>query len=307
VALAPFDTGGAAARLIARVQPRAHVIVESELWPTRMAALEKAKVPIIVLGARLSTRSAARWGMARGLIAGMLRHVSYLSAQDAASEARFLALGLPPSTLGPRVNLKAFVPDGEPAIGPVPRARCLLAASTHTGEDAPILQAFNVAQAAGLFDLLILAPRHPKRGDDVAKLIAAEGLTFARRSKGDALSGAHPVYLADTVGEMDQWYAMAGVTIVGGSYANHGGHTPFEPAVAGSAIIHGPHVTNFIDSYAALDAAGGAVTGDLTPAVLGMTPASQAELATIARRVLAPQGNLMDLVETIRQLAKGAE
>jgi 3-deoxy-D-manno-octulosonic-acid transferase len=303
VALAPFDTAGAAARVIARVQPRAHLIVEGELWPARMAAL--SQVPVIVLGARMSARSAARWAMLRGLMARMLQNVSYLSAQDAASEARFVALGLPKAALGPRVNLKAFVAATQTVHGPVPRARCVLAASTHEGEDAPILQAFRAAHAQ--FDLLILAPRHPKRGDAVAQAIATAGLSFGRRSKGDAITKGHPVYLADTLGEMAQWYAMAGVTIVGGSYANHGGHTPFEPAAAGSAIIHGPHVANFKEIYAALDAAGGAATGDLTLALLGMTPARQADLATIAPGVLAPQGDLTALVTIIRQLAKVAK
>ena len=307
VALAPFDTGGSAARLIGRVRPCAHVTVESELWPARMAALSRTQVPVIALGARMSARSAGRWRWAAGVMRRMLASVSYLSAQDAGSEARFLALGLPQAALGPRVNLKAFVPGNATVQGPVPRARCLLAASTHDGEDAPILQAFKAAQDAGLFDLLILAPRHPKRGDAVAQAIATAGLRFGRRSKGDALAGNPPVYLADTVGEMDQWYAMAGVTIVGGSYANHGGHTPFEPAAAGSAIIHGPYVSNFTDSYAALDAVGGAMTGDLTQALLGMTPIRQTGMAAIARGVLAPQGDLMDLVTMIRQRAKVAE
>ncbi len=300
-ALAPFDTAGAAARVIARVQPCAMVIVENELWPARMAAAAGARMPIIVLGARMSARSARRWGMAPRMMARMLGQLAYLSAQDAASEARLVALGLPARMLGPQVNLKAFVAATDAAQGPVPRTRCILAASTHDGEDAAILQAFTAARAQ--FDLLILAPRHPKRGDAVAKLITAEGLSYARRTKGDALTADTPVYLADTLGEMPLWYAMAGVTIVGGSYANHGGHTPFEPTAAGSAIIHGPHVANFADIYAALDAAGAAVTGDLTQALLTMTPARQTALATAARAILVPQGDMGALIAVIRKLA----
>jgi 3-deoxy-D-manno-octulosonic-acid transferase len=299
VALAPFDTAFAAARVIARIQPRAYVVVESELWPARTAAL--SGVPVIMLGARLSETSARRWAWMGGLMRRMLVGVRYLSAQDAASEARFMALGLPPSAVGPRVNLKAFVTGDKPATGPVHRARCVLAASTHDGEDAPILRAFAATRAQ--FDLLILAPRHPRRGDAVAKLIAAQNLPFARRSKGDALTADHPIYLADTLGEMPLWYAMAGVTIVGGSYANHGGHTPFEPAAAGSAIIHGPYVSNFTESYAVLDAEGGAVTGDLTMTLLAMTPARQAAMAAIAQKVLLPQGDLHTLVAVVRSLA----
>jgi 3-deoxy-D-manno-octulosonic-acid transferase len=231
----------------------------------------------------------------------MLVRVKYLSAQDAASEARFVALGLPPSAVGPRVNLKAFVTSDLPAKGAVPRERCVLAASTHDGEDETILRAFKATRTQ--FDLLILAPRHPKRGDAVARLITAQGLTFARRSTGDAVTAGHPVYLADTMGEMALWYTVAGVTIVGGSYADHGGHTPFEPAAAGSAIIHGPHVSNFAESYVVLDAEGGAVTGDLTQALRAMTPARQGEMATIAQKVLLPQGDIHTLVTVILSLA----
>lgn len=295
VALAPFDTAGAAARVVRRIRPRAYVLVESELWPARMQAL--AAVPVIMLGARMSDRSARRWHLLGGLMRTMLARVQYLSAQDAASEARFVALGLAKTAVGPRVNLKAFVTQTGAAAGPVPRARCVLAASTHDGEEAAILQAFIAARAQ--FDLLILAPRHPERGTAVATLIAAAGLTFARRSHGHALTAACPVYLADTLGEMHLWYAMAGVTIVGGSYVDRGGHTPFEPTAAGSAIIHGPHVRNFAESYAALDAAGGAVAGDLTQALLSMTPDRQAEVGAIAKAVLVPQGDIAALVRVI--------
>jgi len=302
VAFAPFDTAGAAKRVVRRLQPRAYVLVESELWPARMAAL--ARVPVIMLGARMSERSSRRWRLSRRLMHGILARVSYLSAQDAASEARFVALGLPASAIGPRVNLKAFVTADTGAQGPVPRARCVLAASTHEGEEALILQAFAAARAQ--FDLLIMAPRHPRRGDAVAALIADAGLPFARRSNGDALTAACPVYLADTLGEMDLWYAIAGVTIVGGSYADHGGHTPFEPAAARSAIIHGPYVRNFAESYAALDAAGGAITGDVALALAAMTPDMQVQLAATALRVLQPQGDLAALVSVIRDLARAA-
>jgi 3-deoxy-D-manno-octulosonic-acid transferase len=304
VAFAPFDTAGAPARLISRLQPRAHVLVESELWPARMAALAARCVPVIMLGARMSEGSARRWGRLGGLMRRMLGQVRYLSAQDAASEVRFVAQGLPEAALGPRVNLKAFVTASMAGTGPVPRTRCVLAASTHEGEDAAALQAFKAAR--GQFDLLILAPRHPQRGDAVARVIAAAGLAFGRRSKGDALTADVPVYLADTVGEMAQWYAMAGVTIMGGSYVDHGGHTPFEPAAAGSAIIHGPYVSNFAESYAALTAAGGALTGDLTQALHGMTPERQVALATAAQKALAATGDLDGLVDTILHLAKDA-
>jgi 3-deoxy-D-manno-octulosonic-acid transferase len=235
----------------------------------------------------------------------MLAAVVYLSAQDAGSEARLVGLGLAPDRVGPRVNLKAGVAVGETAAGPLPRARVLLAASTHAGEEAIILDAFATARAAGVFDLLIVAPRHPARGAEVARLIAAQGLAFGQRSRGDAVP-AQGIYLADTLGEMAVWYVMAGVTAIGGSFADRGGHTPFEPAAHGSAIVHGPSVANFAEPFAALDAAGGAVAvadaATLAAMLVAMTPERQADLVARARGALAGGGDVTGLLEVIRRL-----
>jgi 3-deoxy-D-manno-octulosonic-acid transferase len=307
VGFAPFDTAGAPARLLRALKPRALIVVENELWPTRMAACQKAEVPVMVIGARLSERSAKRWRLAGGLMRRMLGGVSYLSAQDAGSEARFLALGLPSSALGTRLNLKAgiTVTQGEP--GPLPRARTLLAASTHEGEEVLILDAFTANRAG--FDHLIIAPRHATRGDEVARLITARSLPFTRRSTGAMPDPAHPVFLADTTGEMDLWYPMAAVTIIGGSFADRGGHTPFEPAAYGSALIHGPSVHNFAEVFATLadhkaciavsDSAG------LSAAIAALTPQDMATMAARALKALEGGANVASLVTAMLDRAKG--
>ena len=137
-----------------------------------------------------------------------------------------------------------------------PREATLLAASTHEGEEEVLLKAFASCLAAHPDARLIIAPRNMNRRDEVAALIAASGLDFTRRSLGEE-PGA-PVYLADTLGEMALWYGLAGITFVGGSLVDHGGHTPFEPAAACSAILHGPFTRNFDSAYRALDEAEGA-------------------------------------------------
>jgi 3-deoxy-D-manno-octulosonic-acid transferase len=238
----------------------------------------------------------------------MLAGLAYLSAQDAGSEARLVALGLPQNRVGPRVNLKAGVmADRDLGGGPVARARVLLAASTHAGEDAVMLDAFDAAKGAGVFDLLILAPRHPERGAEVARLLAARGVAFGQRSRGDAIVTGVPVYLADTLGEMDLWYGMAGVTVIGGSFADRGGHTPFEPAAHGSAILHGPRTANFAEPFAALDAAGGAVAvadgAALATALCAMDGAQQAAVAAAARAALPGGADVAGLLAAIRQHA----
>jgi 3-deoxy-D-manno-octulosonic-acid transferase len=309
VTLAPFDAGGSAARVIARVQPRALVVIENEFWPGRMAACMRAGVPVIMIGARMSARSAGRWRLAGGLMRRMLAGVAYLSAQDAASEARLVGLGLPVERLGARVNLKAGIVGDGVAADPAARARVVLAASTHAGEEGTILEAFAQARAAGACDLLILAPRHPERGPEVARMLTGRGWAFGQRSRGDAVPG-EGIYLADTLGEMAQWYAMAGVTVIGGSFADKGGHTPFEPAAHGSAIVHGPQIANFAEPFAALDAAGGAVAvadgAALALALCGIDAARQAALADAARAALAAGGDVAGVLKAIRQHARGA-
>jgi len=215
---------------------------------------------------------------------------------------------LPKDRVGPRVNLKAGVAVTAGHAGPVPRARVVLAASTHAGEEAIVLDAFDAARAAGMFDQLILAPRHPARAAEVARLLTARGVTFGQRSRGTAIAAGMRVYLADTLGEMDRWYAMAGVTVIGGSFADRGGHTPFEPAAHGSAIVHGQQVANFAEPFAALDAAGGAVAvadgAALAATLIAMTPARQSALATAARAALADSGDVTALLAVIRRLGQ---
>lgn len=262
-ALAPMDFGAALDRFFDRWRPGALVILENELWPRRIAIAGERGVPVLVLGARLSEGSARTWARVPGLARAVMAGIAYLSAQDAGSEARFQTLGLPANRIGPVVNLKARqgpeqAPLPDDLVRAFDRGRTFLAASTHAGEEAELIAGFRQAQAAGHIDRMILAPRHPRRRAEIAALLQTADLPFATRSMGEA-PGTPPVYLADTMGEMALWYRLAGLTFVGGSLVDVGGHTPFEPAAHGSALIHGPHVSNFEQAYAALDAGGGAI------------------------------------------------
>lgn len=302
--LAPFDTPGAVARFRARWGVGALILLENELWPERIAQMA-AVGPVIAVGARMSERSAAGWRRrAPGLIAATLRRLSLVSAQDAGSEARLVALGLPAERIGPRLMLKAHTAPAAaaaPFAAPAPRGRILLAASTHAGEEAAIIAAF--AAARQTFDLLIVAPRHPRRSAEVAGLIAAVGLPFATRSAGEMPGPGTAVYLADTLGEMAGWYAMAGATLIGGTFCAAGGHTPYEPAAFGSALLHGPSVHNFAEVFAALDAAGGAVAvadaAALPEALRAFTPEAQAARSAAAATVLGAAEGGAALVEAV--------
>ena len=207
-----------------------------------------------------------------------------------------MALGLPRGRIGPQVNLKSGtlpLPGGGLAGQPFRRADTLLAASTHDGEDAIVLDAFVAARAARPGLRLILAPRHPRRRDAIEAEIARRGLGFATRSRGQQPGAGLPVYLADTMGEMDLWYRAAGLCFVGGSLTDNGGHTPFEPAAHGAVILHGPHVANSAPAYAALASAGASIVvtdaATLATAIGSLAdPARQTALGTAAREALLP-------------------
>jgi 3-deoxy-D-manno-octulosonic-acid transferase len=286
--LAPMDTGLALRAFLARWRPLGLISLEGEIWPNRLAHLAAAGLPVAMLGARMSAGSAGGWGRFPRLIGRALGGVQLASAQDAASRVRLQALGLPAAAWIADCDLKsvAWARATRPPRRPrAERAGTLLAASTHEGEEEIVLDGF----AASGLQALILAPRHAVRGDAVAGLLTARGLEFARRSAG-AEPGDTPIFLADTMGEMDLWYASAGICVVGGTFTDRGGHTPWEPAAHGCALVHGPDVANFAAPFAALDAAGGAVAVTalgLGAALAGLDGAAQERMAAAADRTLA--------------------
>ena len=291
--LAPHDDSATLARFLDAARPVALVVIENELWPNRLRLCAARAIPVFCLSARLSARSAGRWRWFPGLARQVVAAIRWLAPQDEASRTRFASLGLPPDRLGPAMVLKSAATPAAAEPLPFPRETTLLAASTHEGEEAVVLDAFSRASAQRPDLRLILAPRHPRRRDGVEAAIRAAGLAFATRSRGAEPDPDTPVYLADTLGEMDRWYAGAGMTFVGGSLVALGGHTPFEPAAHGSAILTGPHIENAAPAHAALAAAGGAVTvtdaASLAAAILALAdPGRQRAQAAAAARALAP-------------------
>ncbi len=292
ICLAPIDLPGPTRRLLRNWQITAHITLESDLWPIRIL---NTSGPVLVLGGRLTARSAKGWAKFDALVRRMLARVTYLSAQDNASAQRFAQAGLPERAQGPVFDLKALYspphtqPDA-PLTHCFNRSDTWLAASTHDGEEDTILTAHKNALATRPNLKLILAPRHPKRADEIEKLINNYGLTCARRSRGEDPTPAQ-VYLVDTFGEMHLWYALAGVTFVAGSLTDRGGHTPYEPAAFCSAILHGPDTGNFRAAYERLtDADAARCTPDaqtLYDTLLAIDTADeQAKLGQAAQNVL---------------------
>ncbi|MBP7002483.1 glycosyltransferase N-terminal domain-containing protein [Amaricoccus sp.] len=280
----PLDVAPWVARFLDHWRPDLAVWTESEIWPATLVAVSRRGAPMLLINARISLRSLKRWRMARGMARALLTRFDRILAQDDLAAEHFAELGADPD----RIEVTGSLKEGAAPLGhdEAERARLgralagrpvWLAASTHPGEEEVAAAAHVAARRKLPMLAMILAPRHPARGDEVAALLRARGLVVAQRSKGEPLTADVDVYLADTLGEMGLWYRIAPVSFVGGSIAEVGGHNPFEPALLGSAILYGPHVRNFADGYERLAAA---------RAALRVRDAE--ELAVVLAETLAP-------------------
>jgi 3-deoxy-D-manno-octulosonic-acid transferase len=259
----PLDAPSFVTRFLDHWRPDLALFVESDLWPNMILAGSQRGIPLIVVNGRLSARSFERWRYLPGTIEALLRRLDLCLVRTTEDAERFGALGAPRiTTTG---NLKLDVPplpidQGKlallsAAIGARP---LVAAASTHSGEETAIIDAHRGLKPIFRGLLTVVVPRHPERGAGIASAVAAAGLNAALRSRNELPGPATDIYICDTLGELGLVYRLAPIVFMGGSLIPHGGQNPIEAARFGAAILHGPHVANFADIYAALDKAKGA-------------------------------------------------
>jgi 3-deoxy-D-manno-octulosonic-acid transferase len=249
----PYDLPGAVRRFFARVQPRLAVIFETELWPTLYRECGRRRVPLVLASARISARSVGRYRRLGALFRDTLSRAQVVAAQGAADAERFQALGAHPASTHVTGNLKFDfeLPEGLTARGALLRAqfapgRALwVAGSTHGGgEERTVVEAHRRVRDVHPEALLVLAPRHPGRFEEVAQSLRQTGMSFVRRSQGGADNTRAAILLLDSLGELLDFYAAADVAFVGGSLVPVGGHNLLEPAALGVPILTGPHTFN---------------------------------------------------------------
>ncbi|HMT93313.1 lipid IV(A) 3-deoxy-D-manno-octulosonic acid transferase [uncultured Thiothrix sp.] len=298
----PYDTPAAVQRFLRKVQPQLLLIMETELWPNLYAACAEAKIPLVVVNARLSERSARGYARIQGLTRETLANISLLAAREQQDAERFLALGAVPKQLKVLGNIKFDAP-----IATELRAKAIelrgawgerlvwVAASTHRGEDELILQAHQELLRQFPHLLLILVPRHPERFVEVAVLCEQAQLKYQRRSSAQALVNTSSVLLGDSMGELLIWYACADVAFVGGSLVDVGGHNPLEALAFGVPVISGHCIHNFQDIYPNLVERGAVVLVD-SPALLAhhlaawlAKPAARHQAGQVGQRFLEQQ------------------
>jgi 3-deoxy-D-manno-octulosonic-acid transferase len=252
----PLDARAFVRPFLDHWHPDVAVWTESELWPALICETHALGIPMLLLNARMSKASHDRWRFLRGMARSLLNRFDRALVQDDLTAIYLRRLGLPLDRMEVTGTLKegaAALPvkssDLEAMRVEIAGRPVWVASSTHPGEEEKVLEAHRIALRSNPRLLLILVPRHAVRGDEIAELLEAGDWTFTRRSAGDGPEAEAPVYLADTMGELGLWYRLAPVSFVGGSWEPIGGHNPFEPAALGSAILHGPYVTNFVDIY----------------------------------------------------------
>jgi 3-deoxy-D-manno-octulosonic-acid transferase len=250
IAYLPYDYAWLARRFLRRARPRLGILMETELWPNLIRAADRQGVPMVLVNARLSERSARGYARLPALTRASLARMAQVAAQSDADATRLTALGAHAVTVAGNLKFDITPPPQQLALGADWRAHwgsrpVLLAASTREGEEVGLLRAFAEAAPAGV--LLVLVPRHPQRCDAAAALIESAGLTYQRRSTMDA-AGLNPdtqVLLGDSLGELFAYYAACDVAFVGGSLVPLGGQNLIEAASVGRPVLVGPHTFNF--------------------------------------------------------------
>ena len=319
----PYDLPGAVRRFFRRVQPRLAVIFETELWPNLYRECGRRRVPLVLASARISARSVSRYQRLGTLFRETLARTALVAAQGASDAERFRSLGADPANTHVTGNIKFDfeLPEGLAARGAglrgqyAPERPLWVAGSTHGGlEEQAVLEAQQRVREVHPDALLVLAPRHPPRFDEVAGALRAAGISFVRRSAsaGDGTDAACAVLLLDSLGELLDFYAAADVSFVGGSLVPRGGHNLLEPAALGVPILVGPDNSNSEEIARLLIARGAAEVvhdagelGTRVTALLGDSAARERMGAAGRASVDSNRGALEKLLSLIEPLLDG--
>lgn len=304
---APLDAPGPVKRFLRHWRPDAAIFVESEIWPQMLRRTRATGASMALVNARMSDKTLETWRKWPKLAQYVLDVFDLILTQNDAMAHNMVSINAPSARVARGINLKSMagpLPVDEDALF---EARAALghrpvwvASSTHEGEEQAVLDAHRALLDRFPDLCLILAPRHPERGDQVEALITGAGLSCTRRSRGDAL-GAQ-VYLADTLGELGLWYALSDIVFLGGSLLPIGGHNPFEVAQSGAAVLSGSHVAAFAETYAQLETDGAALTvkdgDDLAQQVVALldNPDTLDEMTQAARQFIEAQQDQLDTI-----------
>lgn len=251
----PFDTPLVMGAFLRHWSPQLVVMVETEIWPNVMASAHEQGIPVALVNARLSARSARGYARLGDFTRETLKGFSLIAAQSKSDDRRFRRIGAEPDAMQVVGSIKFDIDLAarrgqleviKSELGSDIQSRPLwAAASTHPGEEQLVIDAYQALTQRGIATRLLLAPRHPNRTADIIKLLEKAGLSYQRRSEQVAVNIDTDVLIIDTLGELSAFLGLADAAFIGGSLVPRGGHNPIEAAAWGCAVITGPHVINF--------------------------------------------------------------
>lgn len=271
----PYDLDGAVHRFLAHFRPRIALVVETELWPNLLLCCRDAGVPAYLVNGRLSERSLRGYRVLRPLLSRVLATLRRVVAQSQDDARRFGELGAPQASLVVAGNLKYDIAIDVETLAAAARSfrerigdrPVWIAASTHPEEEAAVLEMHRQLRERWPDLLMLWAPRHPERFRGAAQRAVDAGWRVATRRLTQWPDAEDAVFVLDTLGELQQFYACADVAFVGGSLQDIGGHNLLEPAAVGTPVASGPHLHNFADIARQMEAAGALRVGQDAGAV----------------------------------------
>lgn len=263
----PVDFPSVVRRALDTVRPRAIVLIESEMWPNFVWTASRRHIPVLLLNARVSTRSERRYRRFARIIRGVTHHLQGVGLQEPEHAGLWSTLGVDRSRLHLTGSVK-YDPEAESSaardfrpliseFGFADTDPILLAGSTHEGEELLLAGALKKIRTRHPRTRLLIAPRHIERTPRLLEQLAATGFHIGRRTAPDA-NPSPDILLIDTTGELRDWYACADLVFIGKSLCGTGGQNPVEPILAGRPVLFGPHMENFASLATALLACGGA-------------------------------------------------
>lgn len=307
---APYDLPGSIARFLNHYQPKALIVIDTELWPNILHACERRNIPACLVNGRLAASSFEGYRRFASMSRAMVTSLRLVAVQSRSHAERFIALGADPEkvkVLGSVKFDKHLPGDFQERLAGITSIfagrRVILGASTHPGEEVALLRMFERLKTGNEDLLLVLVPRHVHRVDELIGQIGLDEAQVIRWSERDRYTSRCQIVVVDTMGELGYLYGSATVSFVGGSFVNVGGHNLMEAAMADSAIIMGPYLEN-IEEIASefLDAGAMKIVGtedEMYRAFYELLTDGQARAHQVAQasQILAKNQGALDRVE----------
>lgn len=256
----PYDYPWIVRRVIHRINPAIVLVAETELWPNFFRELTRAGIPSAVINGRISPHSYKNYMRFRSFFRRVFAQVTLFCMQSQEDAARIKEIGAPGDRVMITGNLKFDQKMPSRQASPValpPGSKVITAGSTHRGEEAALLEVFRRLREKFPQLVLIVAPRHPERFDEVEGLVNKYGYDCQRRTR--LTRPVKDVLLLDTIGELRSFYGICDIAFVGGSLVKVGGHNLLEPAAMKKPVIFSRYMFNFKEISEALISAGGGI------------------------------------------------